>query len=157
MARTIHRRALQRAAELLGGTDQLHIYLRVSRSQLQFWMEGGEALPPDLFLRLVDLILEYNAPGASGTRRIRVGPNTARCPTCDAIDFKPLVADAQITNMSVMVCSQCQQQTTHGSLVASAADDGAKRSAAWVSRMKKERRELEQLAPESEEDSSEKD
>ena len=145
-------RTLRRAAEILGGIDQLRIYLRASRRQLAAWMQGGEKLPLDLFLKIVDLILEHGSPSIPGTQRIRVGPHTARCHACDGIDFKLLDPSAPVTNMSVLVCIHCKQQATRGSLVVAAADEGAKRSAAWINRTQDLRSELKAKLDSKEQD-----
>lgn len=59
-AQTVHTRALQRAAELLGGIDALRVYLGVTPIQLGIWMRGGVAPPGDVFLQVVDLLLEHD-------------------------------------------------------------------------------------------------
>ena len=56
MTHTLHSRALQRAAELLGGTEQLRAYLRVPMRQLQAWMQGKSRPPDAVFLRVVDVL-----------------------------------------------------------------------------------------------------
>jgi hypothetical protein len=73
MSATLHARALARAAEILGGTDELCAYLEASTFQLELWMQG-RATPPDaVFLRVADLLNEtqlraLHAPrSASGT------------------------------------------------------------------------------------------
>lgn len=60
MRHTVHTRALQRAAEILGGKDALGAFLEVPRRRLELWMTGQVSLPGDLFLRTVDLLLEHN-------------------------------------------------------------------------------------------------
>ena len=50
--------ALGRAADILGGPVQLRGYLRVSALVLTLWMSGATALPNDVFLKVVDLIVE---------------------------------------------------------------------------------------------------
>lgn len=124
-----------------GGIDELRAYLRVPRPQLVLWMQGAEKLPLDMFLKVVDLVLEQPAPpeGVSGTRRIRVGPNTARCPKCDGIDFVPRAPGAPITNVSILVCFHCGQETPRGNLAVAAADEGTKRSAAALNRLQRGR------------------
>ena len=60
----LHARALQRAAEILGGIDQLRAYLKVSTLELQTWMQG-RAKPPDaVFLRIVDVLAAEQSRGA---------------------------------------------------------------------------------------------
>jgi len=54
----VYSRALERAAEILGGTDALRAYLDVSTVELSAWI-SGEAKPPDrVFLRVADLLSE---------------------------------------------------------------------------------------------------
>lgn len=59
-AQTVHTRALQRAAELLGGIDALRVYLDVTPIKLGIWMRGGAVPPGDVFLQVVDLLLEHD-------------------------------------------------------------------------------------------------
>ena len=64
----LHVRMLERAADALGGFDEVARYLAVSEVRLRFWMRGGVAPPDDVFLKLVDLLSE--PPGArAATRR----------------------------------------------------------------------------------------
>jgi len=53
----IHRRALQRAAAILGGNEQLRTHLGASEQDFASWPQRRE-LPRDIFLRLVDIITE---------------------------------------------------------------------------------------------------
>jgi hypothetical protein len=53
----IHRRALRRAAEILGGNEQLRLHLGVSEVEFATWGDKRE-LTRDVFLRLVDIITE---------------------------------------------------------------------------------------------------
>jgi hypothetical protein len=53
----IHRRALQRAAAILGGNEKLRLHLGASESDFESWPSRRE-LPRDIFLRLVDIITE---------------------------------------------------------------------------------------------------
>ena len=57
----IHSRALQRAAELLGGMQELCAYLQVPAGELQRWIANADAPPAGIFLRVVDLIVEESA------------------------------------------------------------------------------------------------
>lgn len=59
MRHTVHTRALQRAAEMLGGTDALCAFLAVPRRRLELWMSGQIGLPGDVFLQVVDILLEH--------------------------------------------------------------------------------------------------
>jgi len=62
MAASVYSRALQKAAELLGGRDRLSKVLQVPRADIDKWI-AEEAKPPrEIFLRIVDLILEETGP-----------------------------------------------------------------------------------------------
>ena len=72
MSASVYSRALLRAAELIGGRDKLATLLRVPKAELDNWI-AGEAMPPrEVFLRVVDLILDET--GAAGD------PNDTRDP-----------------------------------------------------------------------------
>ena len=51
----IHKRALRRAAEIIGGNEELRLQLGVSEVEFVSWV-GKRDLPRDIFLRLVDII-----------------------------------------------------------------------------------------------------
>jgi hypothetical protein len=51
----IHKRALRRAAEIIGGNEELRVHLDVSEVEFVSWA-GKCDLPRDIFLRLVDII-----------------------------------------------------------------------------------------------------
>jgi hypothetical protein len=51
----IHKRALRRAAEIIGGNEELRVHLGVSEVEFVSWA-GKRDLPRDIFLRLVDII-----------------------------------------------------------------------------------------------------
>lgn len=53
----IHRRALRRAAEILGGEEQLRVHLGASQGEFATWGTSIE-LPRKIFLRLVDIITD---------------------------------------------------------------------------------------------------
>jgi hypothetical protein len=54
----IHERTLLRAAGILGGLDPLAERLRVHPALLGMWMRGTMVLPQDVFLKVVDIVLE---------------------------------------------------------------------------------------------------
>jgi hypothetical protein len=56
----VHRRALQRALELTGGVEPLAAYLKVPVNAVRFWVNGSSPLPGDVFLRIVDLVLDHS-------------------------------------------------------------------------------------------------
>ena len=53
---TVYARALKRAAEIVGGREQLALHLNVLPSHLALWMDGAQPTPQDIFLKAVDLI-----------------------------------------------------------------------------------------------------
>jgi len=62
MAASVYSRTVQKAVELLGGRDRLAKVLQVPRAELDRWI-ADEAKPPrEMFLRVVDLILDESAP-----------------------------------------------------------------------------------------------
>ena len=65
MAATVYSRALLRAAELLGGRDKLARALRVPVADLEKWIAGETKPPREVFLRVVDLILDETGPASS--------------------------------------------------------------------------------------------
>ena len=62
--REIFMRTLQRAAELVGGEQQLAFELRVTPSHLALWLSGTEQPPIDVFLRALALVHRREFPQA---------------------------------------------------------------------------------------------
>jgi len=61
MATSVYSRALQRAAEMLGGRDKVAKYLGVPQADVTRWISGA-AKPPRLhFLRAVEFIIDETA------------------------------------------------------------------------------------------------
>lgn len=58
MTHTVHTGALRQAAEILGGTEALRLYLRVSGTELSGWMDGNWVPPTWVFLQVADLLHE---------------------------------------------------------------------------------------------------
>lgn len=54
-------RALLKAAELVGGLTPLQLYLQVDRSELFGWIVGKGAPPEQVFLRVVDILVDPQA------------------------------------------------------------------------------------------------
>lgn len=54
----VYIRTLVRAAEIVGGAQELAFRLKVTPSHLSLWMGGLEACPGYVFLKAVDLVLE---------------------------------------------------------------------------------------------------
>ena len=68
MTASVYSRALRRAAEFLGGPDQLARVLRVPKDELDKWLTGDAKPPREVFLRVVDIILdEASAAGEPAT------------------------------------------------------------------------------------------
>ena len=55
---TVHTHALEKAAQLLGGEQQLASYLGIHLGILRACMQGHARLPVNLFLDVVDLIVD---------------------------------------------------------------------------------------------------
>ena len=69
MSVSVYSRAVRKAAELVGGCDKLSRTLQMPLAEIEKWI-AGEAKPPrEIFLRIVDLILdETSASGEAGDR-----------------------------------------------------------------------------------------
>ena len=57
MLQDIHKRALRRATEIVGGNEELRLHFGVSEVEFVSWADKRD-LPRDIFLRLVDIITE---------------------------------------------------------------------------------------------------
>jgi hypothetical protein len=64
----IHKRALRRAAEILGGDEQLRIHLGATELDFASW-NGLRELPRNVFLRLVDIITDEEVRKVRRTAR----------------------------------------------------------------------------------------
>lgn len=53
----VHVKALERAVELQGGTPELAAYLGIPVTTLNLMIDGQIGVPPDLFLKVVDVIV----------------------------------------------------------------------------------------------------
>jgi hypothetical protein len=79
----IHKRALQRAIDLAGGVDPLAKQLNVPSTAVRFWLNGSSPLPGDVFLKIVDLILDRSLtelrppPAQNGAPARDSGPGTS--------------------------------------------------------------------------------
>ena len=64
---SVYSRALQKAAELVGGREKLSKILRVPAAEIDRWIADQAKPPREIFLRIVDLILdETTAAGEAG-------------------------------------------------------------------------------------------
>ena len=53
---TVYVQTLRRAAEIAGGLSQLGTQLGVPERALEWWVQGTQPVPPDIFLRAVDIV-----------------------------------------------------------------------------------------------------
>jgi hypothetical protein len=61
VASSVYSRAVRKAAELLGGRENLARILNIPVADVNKWI-GGEKPPREIFLRVVDLIIDETAP-----------------------------------------------------------------------------------------------
>ena len=52
-------RTLERAVELFHGEQPLAEYLKVPTERLRWWLHGSVPIPNDVFLALVDVLLDH--------------------------------------------------------------------------------------------------
>lgn len=60
MAASVYARAVRKAAELIGGRDQLSRTLQVPLAEIEKWIAEKGKPPREVFLRVVDLIIDDN-------------------------------------------------------------------------------------------------
>jgi DNA-binding transcriptional regulator YdaS (Cro superfamily) len=63
---TVYARTLRRAAEIAGGVQQLGSKLGVSSEDLVYWLQGTKAVPQEIFLRAVDIVVAHDISTISG-------------------------------------------------------------------------------------------
>ena len=54
----VYIRAIERAAEILGGEHALAARLGIPPQRLRAWTNGFAQVPPDIFLLVVDILVE---------------------------------------------------------------------------------------------------
>ena len=62
VASSVYSRALQKAAELVGGRDRLAALLQIPKAEIDRWIADQTKPPREIFLRIVDLILDETTP-----------------------------------------------------------------------------------------------
>jgi transcriptional regulator with XRE-family HTH domain len=67
VAISVQSRALRKAAELLGGQKKLAERLGVDVAEIEKWTAGKVAPPREIFLRVVDLIIDEITPSAGSS------------------------------------------------------------------------------------------
>jgi hypothetical protein len=68
--KAVRPRCIQRAAELLGGYDQLAMRLQVKLDHLLQWVNGFEPTPNRVFLAVVDIIIDHQIDQAISRQRL---------------------------------------------------------------------------------------
>jgi hypothetical protein len=63
---TLYAQTLKRAAEIVGGEQNLAVRLRVTPSHLALWIQGVESPPTKIFLKAVDVLADYDSSLPSG-------------------------------------------------------------------------------------------
>ena len=58
----VYARALRRAAEIVGGVEQLAIRLNVPAEDVYMWIQRLKDVPTEIFLRAVDILSEDRSP-----------------------------------------------------------------------------------------------
>jgi hypothetical protein len=89
MSSETRRRALQRAADLLGGKPALCERLHVGRYAMELWMRGDVRVPDVIFYQLVDMIIEDDLRRAAQDRRSRPRPDVRQPAGLSALAAKP--------------------------------------------------------------------
>jgi DNA-binding transcriptional regulator YiaG len=78
LAVSVQSRALRKAAELTGGQKKLAERLGVSVAEIEKWTAGKAATPREIFLRVVDLIIDEITPAEGSGSSDPDGPPTGR-------------------------------------------------------------------------------
>ena len=63
---TVHVRTVRRAAEIVGGVEELAAQLEVGDESIKKWMEGQSSVPQEIFLRCVDIVNAHQMDELSG-------------------------------------------------------------------------------------------
>jgi len=132
LADTIYTRTLARAAEAQGSTQALATLLHVPENTLLRWMSGRAQMPLQAFLKLIEVLAEYEKKGADTTIdeskdgapiTLRMGELLARCAKCDGTEFGATDGTNRVTFTSEVACRACGERVIYGNLVAQLAKD----------------------------------
>ena len=66
MAASVYSRAVQKAADLLGGRQRLAKVLKVPINEIDSWIADKTRPPREVFLRVVDIVLDESGPAGAG-------------------------------------------------------------------------------------------
>jgi hypothetical protein len=73
----IYSAVFSRAAELMGGMEHLAAHLGVPLDMIERWAAGQVEPPPEMFLRAVDVHVEYTLKGLLSSVSLRPTGNTS--------------------------------------------------------------------------------
>jgi hypothetical protein len=74
---TVHARTLRRAAEIVGGVEELAAQLDVPSGDIAEWTQGTKPVPQEVFLRAVDIVTAHQVNEISGKHpTIKAAPST---------------------------------------------------------------------------------
>ena len=76
-AASVYSRALRKAAELLGGRGPLAKVLQVPVAEIDKWIADQGKPPREIFLRIVDLILDDSSSGSDSDSQEPPAPRDA--------------------------------------------------------------------------------
>ena len=62
----VQMRAVQRAADIAGGIERLAMYLQTPPALVWGWMQGSSEIPATAFLKVVDIVVDYDASHLRG-------------------------------------------------------------------------------------------
>ena len=62
---SVYSRALMKAAELIGGRAELARVLQIPVAEVERWIAGDSKPPREIFLRVVDIILDETSSGGT--------------------------------------------------------------------------------------------
>jgi hypothetical protein len=74
-------RALQKAAELVGGRKRLAERLGVKVAEIEKWIDGRQATPREIFLRVVDLLIDEITPSGGSPESDEPPPSRSSAPS----------------------------------------------------------------------------
>ncbi len=85
-AASVYSRALKKAAELLGGREQLAKALQVPSAEIDRWIADQGKPSREVFLRIVDLILDETRSGSDSDSQEPPAPRDAAGPSRRYLD-----------------------------------------------------------------------
>ena len=155
MADNMYTQALARAAEVQGSTQALASLLRVPENTLLRWMSGRAQMPLQAFLRLLEVLAQYERSGGQATLedsngeplKFSMGEMVARCVRCDCTEFVLAEPETKVKYTTVIACRACGERTTRGDLIAQVAKDTIQQSRAMMAARKKRHEQLLRKTP----------